>query len=38
MCPDEVEAALEDGFDLSDGCMDGIVNSLEELSNLVDTD
>jgi hypothetical protein len=38
MCPDEVKAAFESGLDLSDSCMDGIVNSLEELSNLVDAE
>ena len=38
MCPDEVEAALEGGFDLADSCVDSIVNRLEELSNLVDAE
>jgi len=38
MCLDEVEAALEGGFHLTDSCVNGIVNRLEELSNLVDAE
>jgi len=36
--PEEVEAALEGGFHLTDSGVDGIVNFLEELSNLVDAE
>jgi hypothetical protein len=38
MCPDEVKVTFEGGFDVSDSCMDGIVNGLKELSNLVDAE
>jgi len=38
MCPNEVEAAPEGGFHLADSCVNGMVNRLEELSNLVDTE
>lgn len=36
--PDEVEAALEDCFYLSNGGMDRIVDCIKELCNLADTE
>ena len=37
LCPDEVEAAFERGFHLTDGRMNRIIDGLEELGDLVDT-